>query len=143
MQAPAAYKEVGNWKPAQPNDQNLGGEWWKIFQDPQLDALELQVNVSNQNLKAAEAQFRQARAALRYNRADYYPTVTAGLSGTRTRVSSHRPPPNSILTASPRMTLRCRSMFRIKQTSGAGFEKTWSPIENKHKRVPPTWLRSI
>ena len=94
--APPAYKEVGNWKPAQPNDQNLGGEWWKIFQDPQLDALELQVNVSNQNLRAAEAQFRQARAALRYNRADYYPTVTAGLSGTRTRVSANRPPPNSI-----------------------------------------------
>jgi NodT family efflux transporter outer membrane factor (OMF) lipoprotein len=96
VQAPPAYKEVGNWKPAQPNDQNLGGEWWKIFQDPQLDALELQVNVSNQNLKAAEAQFRQARAALRYNRADYFPTVTAGLSGTRTRVSANRPPPNSI-----------------------------------------------
>ena len=94
--APPAYKEVGDWKPAQPNDQNLGGEWWKIFQDPQLDALELQVNVSNQNLKAAEAQFRQARAALRYSRADYYPTVTAGVSGTRTRVSANRPPPNSI-----------------------------------------------
>ena len=96
VQAPPAYKEVGDWKPAQPNDQNLGGEWWKIFQDPQLDALQAQVNVSNQNLKAAEAQFRQARAALRYNRADYFPTVTAGLSGTRTRVSAHRPPPNSI-----------------------------------------------
>jgi NodT family efflux transporter outer membrane factor (OMF) lipoprotein len=94
--APPAYKEVGDWKPAQPNDQNLGGEWWRIFQDPQLDALELQVNVSNQNLKAAEAQFRQARAALRYSRADYYPTVTAGVSGTRTRVSANRPPPNSI-----------------------------------------------
>jgi NodT family efflux transporter outer membrane factor (OMF) lipoprotein len=96
VQAPPAYKEVGDWKPARPNDQNLGGEWWKIFQDPQLDALELQVNVSNQNLKAAEAQFRQARASLRYNRADYYPTVTAGLSATRTRVSAHRPPPSSI-----------------------------------------------
>jgi NodT family efflux transporter outer membrane factor (OMF) lipoprotein len=96
VQAPPAYKEVGDWKPAQPNDQNLGGEWWKIFQDPQLDALQAQVNVSNQNLKAAEAQFRQARAALRYNRADYFPTVTAGLSGTRTRVSANRPPPNSI-----------------------------------------------
>jgi NodT family efflux transporter outer membrane factor (OMF) lipoprotein len=95
-QAPPAYKEVGDWKPAQPSDQNLGGEWWKIFQDPQLDELELQVNVSNQNLKAAEAQYRQARAALRYNRADYYPTLTAGLSATRTRVSAHRPPPNSI-----------------------------------------------
>jgi NodT family efflux transporter outer membrane factor (OMF) lipoprotein len=94
--APPAYKEVGDWKPAQPNDQNLGGEWWKIFQDPQLDALELQVNVSNQNLKAAEAQFRQARAALRYNRADYYPTVTVAPSATRQRVSAHRPPPNSI-----------------------------------------------
>jgi len=89
VQAPPAYKEVGDWKPAQPNDQNLGGEWWKIFQDPQLDSLEAQVNVSNQNLKAAEAQFRQARAALRYNRADYYPTVTAGLSASRTRVSAN------------------------------------------------------
>jgi NodT family efflux transporter outer membrane factor (OMF) lipoprotein len=96
METPQAYKEVGNWKPAQPNDQNLGGTWWTIFQDPQLDALELQVNISNQNLKAAEAQYQQARAALRYARADYYPTVTAGLSATRTRVSSNRPPPNSI-----------------------------------------------
>jgi NodT family efflux transporter outer membrane factor (OMF) lipoprotein len=96
VQTPPAYKEVGNWKPAQPNDQNLGGTWWTIFQDPQLDALELQINVSNQNLKAAEAQFRQSRAALRYNRADYYPTVTAGPSATRTRVSANRPPPNSI-----------------------------------------------
>jgi NodT family efflux transporter outer membrane factor (OMF) lipoprotein len=96
VQTPPAYKEVGNWKPAQPNDQNLGGTWWTIFQDSQLDALELQINVSNQNLKAAEAQFRQSRAALRYNRADYYPTVTAGPSATRTRVSANRPPPNSI-----------------------------------------------
>src|SRR5256714_4775337 len=94
--AQTAYKEIGNWKPAQPNDQNLGGEGGKIFQDPQLDGLEVQINVSNQNLQAAEAQYRQARAALRYNRADYYPTVTAGLSGTRTRVSANRPPPNSI-----------------------------------------------
>jgi NodT family efflux transporter outer membrane factor (OMF) lipoprotein len=96
VETPSAYKEVGNWKPAQPNDQNLGGDWWKKFQDPQLDALELQVNVSNQNLKAAEAQYQQARAVLRYYRADYYPTVTAGLSATRTRVSANRPPPSSV-----------------------------------------------
>jgi NodT family efflux transporter outer membrane factor (OMF) lipoprotein len=91
VQAPPAYKEVGDWKPAQPNDQNLGGTWWTIFQDPQLDALESQVDVSNQNLKAAEAQFRQARAALRYSRADYYPTVTAGPSATRTLISANSP----------------------------------------------------
>ena len=96
VQAPPAYKELGDWKPAQPNDQNLGGNWWEIFQDSQLNTLEQQINVSNQNLKAAEAQFRQARAVLRYYRADYYPTVTAGLSGDRTRTSAHRPPPNSV-----------------------------------------------
>jgi NodT family efflux transporter outer membrane factor (OMF) lipoprotein len=91
VDAPPAYKEVGDWKPAQPNDQSLGSEWWKIFNDSQLDALELQVNVSNQNLKAADAQFQQARAALRFNRADYYPTVTAGPSATRTRISGNSP----------------------------------------------------
>jgi NodT family efflux transporter outer membrane factor (OMF) lipoprotein len=91
VQAPSAYKEVGDWKPAQPNDQNLGGSWWTIFEDPQLDALEQQVNVGNQNLKAAEAQFQQSRAVLRYYRADYYPTVTAGPSATRTRVSANAP----------------------------------------------------
>ena len=37
---PPAYKEMGNWKTAQPNDQNLGGNWWEIFQDPQLNGLE-------------------------------------------------------------------------------------------------------
>ena len=87
--APPAYKELGDWKPAQPNDQNLGGEWWKIFQDPQLNDLEQQVNVSNQNLKAAAAQYQQARAVLRYYRADYYPTMTVDPSATRTRVSAN------------------------------------------------------
>lgn len=96
VQAPSAYKEAGDWKPAQPNDQNLGGSWWTIFNDPQLNALEDQINVGNQNLKAAEAQFRQARAALRYNRADYYPTATAGLSASRQRISGRRPPATSI-----------------------------------------------
>ena len=95
-EVPSAYKEAGNWTTAEPNDQNLGGDWWTLFQDSQLDALEQQVNVSNQNLKAAEAQYQEARAVLRYDRADYYPTITAGPSATRERVSGNRPPPTSI-----------------------------------------------
>ena len=89
--APTApiYKEIRNWKTAQPSDQNLGGNWWDIFQDPQLNGLEQQVNVSNQNLKAAVAQYQEARAALRYARADYYPTITASPSATRERYSSN------------------------------------------------------
>src|ERR1700686_3947185 len=90
-EVPPAYKEVGDWKPAQPNDQNLDGNWWAIFQDSQLNTLEAQVNVSNQNLKAAEAQYTQARAQLRYQRADFFPTITAGASATRNRISSDRP----------------------------------------------------
>src|SRR5258707_5026653 len=89
---PPAYKEVGDWKPAQPNDQNLGGNWWEIFHDSQLNALEAQVNISNQNLKAAEAQYTQARAVLRYYRADYFPTVTADPVATRTKSSGNRQP---------------------------------------------------
>src|SRR5579864_4145074 len=95
VQVPPAYKEAGNWKAAAPNDQDLGGSWWTVFQDPQLNALEAQVDVSNQNLKAAEAQYQEARAVLRYYRADYYPTVTGGLSASRTRTSANRPPPSS------------------------------------------------
>jgi NodT family efflux transporter outer membrane factor (OMF) lipoprotein len=86
---------MGNWKTAQPSDQNLGGNWWEIFQDTQLNSLEQQVNVSNQNLKAAVAQYQESRAALRYARADYYPTLTASPSATRQQYSNNRPPRSS------------------------------------------------
>ncbi len=89
---PPAYKETPpNWKQAQPADQIVRGKWWEVFHDPQLDSLEEQVNVSNQTLKAAQAQFAQARAFLRLNRADLYPTLNAGVSATRVHQSQNRP----------------------------------------------------
>jgi len=91
-QSPPEYKEVPpDWKTAQPSDQIARGKWWEIFQDTQLNNLEEQISVSNQNLKAAEAQFAQARALVRFNRADYYPTITGGVSGSREHQSSNRP----------------------------------------------------
>ncbi len=95
-EVPPAYKEAGNWKTAQPSELSLRGNWWEIFQDAQLNALEQQVNISNQNIKVAQAQYTQARALVRYNRADYFPTVTAGASATRTRVSGNNAPLNAI-----------------------------------------------
>jgi NodT family efflux transporter outer membrane factor (OMF) lipoprotein len=89
-QAPSADKEKDGWKTAEPRDQATRGKWWQSFNDPQLEALEQRVNISNQNLKAAEAQFRQARALVRLNRAGYYPTVTAGPSVTTTHPSINR-----------------------------------------------------
>jgi NodT family efflux transporter outer membrane factor (OMF) lipoprotein len=91
-EVPTAYKESGNWKEAQPNDQHLGGNWWEMFQDPHLNALESQVNISNQNLKAAAAQYTQARAALRYNRAAYFPAIDGGVNASRNKISNNRPP---------------------------------------------------
>ena len=76
---------------AQPADQVLRGKWWEIYQDPQLNALEEKINLSNQTLKAAQAQFAQARAVVRQNRADYYPTVSAGPSISQNRISENRP----------------------------------------------------
>ena len=75
---PVALKEMaGNdrWKMATPGDGLLKGKWWEIFGDPQLNRLEELVNVNNQNVKQAEAQFRQARALVAANHANYYPTI--------------------------------------------------------------------
>jgi NodT family efflux transporter outer membrane factor (OMF) lipoprotein len=98
IEIPPTYKETApipgetevNWKNAQPNDQAARGSWWEIFNDPQLNALEERVNVSNQSLKAAEAQFQQARALVRSNRAGYYPTITANPAVTAAHPSPNR-----------------------------------------------------
>jgi NodT family efflux transporter outer membrane factor (OMF) lipoprotein len=90
--APPEYKELPpNWKTAQPNDHIAKGTWWEVFHDPQLNTLEQQINVSNQTLKSAQAQFEQARALVRVNRSGQYPYVTAGMSATRNRQSMNRP----------------------------------------------------
>jgi NodT family efflux transporter outer membrane factor (OMF) lipoprotein len=88
-EVPAAYKEAAEWKVAQPQEAVVRGAWWKIFQDPQLDALEEQVNISNQNVAAAEAQFRQARAAVQAARAGYFPNLSIGAQATRSLASAN------------------------------------------------------
>ena len=80
---PPVFKEMSGWKVAQPRDGAIRGAWWKIFNDGRLDELEEQVSVSNQNVAAAEAQFRQAHALAQGARAGYFPTVTAGGGVTR------------------------------------------------------------
>jgi NodT family efflux transporter outer membrane factor (OMF) lipoprotein len=88
---PSAYKEDANWRPAQPSDTTIRGNWWEVFGDSALNALEEQVTVSNETLKAAEAQFRQARAAVRFSRAGYFPVLTVSPGASRTRESGTQP----------------------------------------------------
>jgi NodT family efflux transporter outer membrane factor (OMF) lipoprotein len=85
----ANYKESKDWKPAQPRDDTIRGKWWEIYHDPQLNALEDQVNISNQNVIQAEAQFREAAAAVKVARAAFFPTVTANPSYTESQASQN------------------------------------------------------
>jgi NodT family efflux transporter outer membrane factor (OMF) lipoprotein len=80
---PASYKEIGGWKPSEPGDLADRGPWWSIYKDPQLDRLEAQVDISNQNLKAAEAAFREASATVAEARAGLFPTVAVAASAQR------------------------------------------------------------
>jgi NodT family efflux transporter outer membrane factor (OMF) lipoprotein len=89
-QIPPSYKENANWKTAQPSDQAQKGNWWEIFQDPQLNALEEKLSVSNQTLRAAVDRFQEARDVLRETRSSLYPLVTASVSASRQRQSSNR-----------------------------------------------------
>ncbi len=93
---PPAYKEIGpdyfketnDWKFARPNDSVIRGKWWEMFNDPQLNAFEEQLNVSNQSIALADANFRAARALVKESRSQYFPTVTTSPSIIVSRQSS-------------------------------------------------------
>ncbi len=88
VEMPPAYKEMeggASWQIAQPKDDVIRGAWWEIFGDPQLNALEEQVAISNQNIAGAEAQYRQARALVQASQAAFFPVVTADASYNRSR----------------------------------------------------------
>ncbi|MCJ0973121.1 efflux transporter outer membrane subunit [Pseudomonas sp. PS1] len=77
------FKQAEGWKIAVPSDVQQRGDWWTLYGDAELDALVARLNVSNQNLAAAEAQYRQARALVRGARSRLFPTFGAGASATR------------------------------------------------------------
>ena len=84
----AAYKELEGWRAATPQDEAPRGQWWAAFADPELDALLARLEVSNQNVRAAEARVRQARAVAEQARAGFFPTVAANASATRSKSPS-------------------------------------------------------
>jgi multidrug efflux pump len=87
---PPAFKETAEWKQAAPQETNARGNWWEVFEDETLNMLEQQVNVSNQDIAAAEARFRAARAGVRVAKADLYPTVTVSPQTTTARIPTNR-----------------------------------------------------
>ncbi len=79
------------WQPGHPSDKVLKGDWWRMYQDPQLDALEAQIDSANQTLKMAEANFAAARAAIRSARSQEVPTIGTGVSTDTVRESANEP----------------------------------------------------
>jgi NodT family efflux transporter outer membrane factor (OMF) lipoprotein len=83
VETPPAFKEAAGWTPAVPADTLDRGDWWSVFADPTLDGLERKVEISNQNLAASEAAYRQARALVAGDQATLFPTVN--LTGSATQ----------------------------------------------------------
>ena len=104
-QAPAAYKESGastvvtpppnpaggSWQPANPSDGMLRGNWWQIYQDPQLNQFEERIEANNPSLRQALETYLAARDRVSAARAAFYPTLTGSLGLSRARESAHRP----------------------------------------------------
>jgi len=80
------------WKVASPHDEMLHGKWWEIFHEPELNALEDQLNIDNQNIKFFFENYLAARATIREARSQYYPTATVGFGWTRSRSSGNLTP---------------------------------------------------
>ena len=88
-ESPTQFKETGDWTVAQPADAKLRGKWWEIFNDPELNALEEQLDINNQNIKQFFENFMEARAVVREARAQYFPTLSTAPSFTRSRTSGN------------------------------------------------------
>ena len=122
--APPAFKELGaqqaddgsTWKTAQPQDGALRGKWWEIYQEPELNALEDKLNVSNQNIAQSYDNFMAARAQVQQARSSYYPTVSVGASYARNRSSQSQGAASSLSSASPNS-----NVFNLP------FDVSWEP----------------
>jgi NodT family efflux transporter outer membrane factor (OMF) lipoprotein len=111
--SPDAFKETKDWKFARPNDSEIRGKWWEMYNDPQLNTLEAQLNTANQNIALADANFRAARALVKESRSQYFPTVTTSPSIIASRQSS--------------ATRSNFSAGRVNVNYTLPFDATWEP----------------
>jgi NodT family efflux transporter outer membrane factor (OMF) lipoprotein len=88
LQLPASFKEDPDWRPAQPSDGRIPADWWKIFNDQDLDAIAEQVAAANQDVRVAEANYRQATALARQAFAGIFPVINLDASSIRSQGAS-------------------------------------------------------
>src|ERR1700689_4868018 len=86
-ESPVNFQDAGGWKVASPQDAMLRGNWWEVFNDSELNALEDQLNINNENLKQYFQNYMAARAEIAEARSQYWPTVTANPTWNRSKSS--------------------------------------------------------
>jgi NodT family efflux transporter outer membrane factor (OMF) lipoprotein len=120
-ESPAQSNENGGWTVAQPSDAKLRGKWWEIFNDPELNALEEQLDINNQNIKEFFENFMEARAIVREARSQYFPTLATAPSFNRSRTSG-------TLSTTPVNTTGAAATPRLQSTTySLPFEASWEP----------------
>jgi NodT family efflux transporter outer membrane factor (OMF) lipoprotein len=88
-ESPTQFKDNEGWTVAQPSDAQLRGKWWEIFNDPELNALEEQLDINNQNIKQYFENFMEARAIVREARSQYFPTLSVAPSVSHSQSSAN------------------------------------------------------
>src|SRR5271168_2646794 len=130
-ETPSESKETGDWTVAQPSDAMLRGKWWEIFNDPELNALEEQLDINNQNIKQFFENFMEARAIVREARSQYYPTLSIGPAITESRTSANLKGSSNSTTGS--------------SGTGSGTTTTSTNLQNTLYTLPleATWMPDL
>ncbi len=90
-ETPKQFKAQGPWRPAKPADEQAKGQWWRMFNDPELNRLQAILAAENPSLEAALKRVEQARALVDVERAALIPQVSVGTNVTQNRTSSNSP----------------------------------------------------
>lgn len=127
-ESPTQSQDNGNWNVAQPADAKLHGKWWEIFNDPELNALEEQLDINNQNIKQYFENFMEARAVIREARSQYFPTLATAPSVTHSRTSKNLVGINSGTATTGTGTTTTTSTPSLQSTLyDLPLEASWAP----------------
>jgi len=124
---PPAFKEAAGWTPSHPVDAIDKGAWWSMFNDPDLDALEKRVEVSNQTVKQFEAEYRQAHDIVAEAKSAFFPTVSAAAQGNRSKGAAGTNPTTGTTTGTGITTTPTTGTARPINTFQAALEASWVP----------------
>jgi NodT family efflux transporter outer membrane factor (OMF) lipoprotein len=114
-ESPAQFADTGGWKVAEPQDAMLHGNWWEIYGDSELNALEGKLSIDNQNIKQSFESFMAARTLIAQARAQLFPTLTASPTYTRSRASANQSNTPSASTG------------RTNSLTSLGLDASWAP----------------